>query len=70
MSINPEDVCPIPATHHKFGEAGYFLAMMVENYHDPWPFLYNFNAFLQANRSVTMMLEKELSRYEREDLKG
>ena len=60
-SMNPEDICPISATHQKFGEAGYFLSMMVENYHEPWPFLYNFNAFLQANRSVTFMLQKEIA---------
>lgn len=66
--MNPEDICPIPSTHHKFGEASYFLSMMIENYHEPWPFLYNFNAFLQSNRSVTFMLQKEIASIDRNGL--
>lgn len=32
---------------------------MVEEYHDPDPFRYNLNAFLQSLRSVTLYLQSE-----------
>jgi hypothetical protein len=53
--------CPIPASHDKFEEAHYFLHRMLAEYHEPEPFRWNLNAFLQALRSITLMLQKELS---------
>ena len=51
--------CPIPATHDKLDEAHFFLHMMGGMYHDPDAFRWNMNAFLQALRSVTFMLQAE-----------
>ena len=56
-----EYFCPIPATHDKFDGAYYFFHRMLEEYHEPLPFRWNLNAFLQALRTVTFMLQAELS---------
>ena len=53
--------CPLAETHDKFDEAHYFIERMMIEYHAPIPFRYNLNAFLQALRSVTFVLQKELS---------
>src|SRR2546430_1801522 len=52
--------CPIPLTHDKFHEAHYFLGRILDEYHEPMPFRWNLDAFLQALRAVTLMLQKEL----------
>lgn len=52
--------CPIPLAHDKFHEAHYFLGRILDEYHQPMPFRWNLNAFLQALRTVTLMLQKEL----------
>jgi hypothetical protein len=52
--------CPIPLTHDKFHEAHYFLGRILDEYHQPMPFRWNLNAFLQSLRAVTLMLQKEL----------
>lgn len=49
----------IPSTLHKLDEANYFLARMFENYHSPFEFQFNLNAFIQAIRNVTFMLQSE-----------
>jgi len=51
--------CPIPSTHDKFNEAQYFFGQMLQNYHFPWQFQFNLNAFIQALRNVTFMLQAE-----------
>lgn len=53
--------CPLAETHDKFSEAHYFIERMMTEYHEPVPFRYNLNAFLQALRNVTFVLQKELS---------
>jgi hypothetical protein len=50
---------PMLSTRQKFFEAEYFLARMLENYHKPWEFLFNLNAFIQAFRNITFMLQSE-----------
>jgi len=50
---------PIPSTQDKFNEASYFLGKMIENYHNPWEFQFNLNAFIQAFRNITFMLQAE-----------
>ena len=50
---------PIPSTIDKFWESWYFLLMAADNYHDPWAFRYNLNAFIQALRNITFMLQGE-----------
>lgn len=44
------------------GEAHYFLHRALEEYHDPGPFRFNLNAFLQALRSVTLYLQAEAAK--------
>ena len=53
--------CPLAETHDKFMEAHYFIEQMMNEYHNPVPFRFNLNAFLQALRSVTWFLQKEFS---------
>jgi len=53
--------CPLAQSDDKFAEAHYFLGKMMDDYHDPAPFRYNLNAFLQALRSVTFVLQKDLA---------
>lgn len=53
---------PITATVDKFWEAWYFLLGMCDNYHDPYAFRYELNAFIQALRNITFMLQSEKSR--------
>lgn len=54
-----EESCPIPSTHEKCTEARYFLIQCLLHYHSPQPFLYNLNAFIQAFRNITFMLQSE-----------
>src|ERR1019366_1268124 len=51
--------CPVPSTHDKFNEAQYFFNKMLEQYHRPFEFQFNLNAFIQAIRNVTFMLQAE-----------
>lgn len=53
--------CPVPATEDKYTEAHYFVSRMLDEYHEPFPFRWNLNAFLQALRAVTFILQSELS---------
>ncbi|MCH7719981.1 MAG: hypothetical protein IH988_03185 [Planctomycetes bacterium] len=57
--MTDEHECPIPATHDKYEEAKYFLSRVVEHYHHPWEFQFNLNAFIQAYRNITFMLQSE-----------
>lgn len=50
---------PISSTVDKLWEAWYFILGMVSSYHDPHAFRYNLNAFIQALRNVTFMLQSE-----------
>lgn len=50
---------PLPSTVDKFWEAWYFLLAMAGEYHDPHAFRYNLNAFIQAFRNITFMLQSE-----------
>ena len=54
-----EHDCPVPATHQKYQEAEYFLVKLLEHYHDPWEFQFTLNAFIQAFRNITFMLQSE-----------
>lgn len=56
--------CPIPATHDRFTEAHYFLGRMQTEYHEPDPFRWNLNAFLQALKSVPGLVNVELQKRE------
>ena len=60
--------CPLAETDDKFSEAHYFIERMMVEYHNPMAFRYNLNAFLQALRNVTFVLQKDLSH--REGFKG
>lgn len=51
--------CPIPDTHQKLKEATYFLGKCAEHYHEPEEFQFNLNAFIQALRNITFMLQSE-----------
>lgn len=53
---------PITATVDKFWESWYFLLGMYDNYHEPFAFRYELNAFIQALRNITFMLQSEKSR--------
>jgi hypothetical protein len=57
-------VCPLSDADDKFQEAHYFLEEMMNHYHEPAPFRWNLNAFLQALRSVTFFLQKSLAHRE------
>jgi hypothetical protein len=59
MTKYTDEDCPIPSTQDKFNEASYFLSKMIENYHNPWEFQFNLNAFIQAFRNITFMLQAE-----------
>jgi len=54
-----EENCPIPSTHERCVEARYFLVQCLLNYHAPQPFIHNLNAFIQASRNITFMLQSE-----------
>ena len=56
--------CPLAETDDRFSEAHYFIERMMVEYHNPMVFRYNLNAFLQALRSVTFVLQKDLSHRE------
>jgi len=51
------------ATKEKLSEAEYFLKRMIENQTERDAFKFNLSAFLAAFRSVTMIMQKEFSKY-------
>ncbi|PNG58610.1 MULTISPECIES: hypothetical protein [unclassified Variovorax] len=57
--MNDQGECPIPDTHQKLKEATYFLGKCAEHYHVPAEFQFNLNAFIQALRNTTFMLQNE-----------
>jgi hypothetical protein len=57
--VNDRGECPIPDSHQKFEEATYFLGRCAELYHVPSEFQFNLNAFIQALRNITFMLQNE-----------
>lgn len=57
--MNDQSEDPIPDTHQKFKEAAYFLGKCAEHYHVPLEFQFNLNAFIQALRNTTFMLQSE-----------
>lgn len=57
--MNDQGECPIQDTHQKFNEATYFLGKSAEHYHVPLEFQFNLNAFIQALRNTTFMLQSE-----------
>jgi hypothetical protein len=67
MSADSQDpavaqkVCPLEEADDRFQEAHYFINQMMHEYHEPEPFRWNLNAFLQALRSVTFVLQKTLA---------
>jgi hypothetical protein len=73
------EALPIPETRQKYQEAEYFLVRCAEHYHFPLEFQFNLNAFIQALRNVTFMLQSESQKPEgfgawyaskREDMKS
>lgn len=54
--------CPLDATDDRFDEAHYFLNQAAANYHSPQRFRWYLNATIQALRSVTFVLQKNLAR--------
>jgi len=57
--VNDQGESPILHTHQKFKEAAYFLGKCAEHYHVPLEFQFNLNAFIQALRNTTFMLQSE-----------
>lgn len=55
---------PIPATLDKFHEAFFFLNQTMRSYHSPAEFRFNLNAFIQALRNITFMLQSEENKTE------
>ena len=56
------EATPFPTTVNKYWEAWYFLLGMCEQYHDPYAFRYELNAFIQSLRNITFMLQSEPAR--------
>jgi hypothetical protein len=52
--------CPLYEADDKGAEAHYFLERMMVSYHDPDPFRWSLNAFVQALRSITFYIQKLL----------
>lgn len=69
MTTLTEDLqhSPISSTVDKLWESWYFILMMLQNYHDPHAFRYNLNAFIQALRNITFMLQSEEKKPEKFD---
>jgi len=59
----PISKCPLAEVDDKVGEAHYFLERMMVEYHNPAPFRWNLNAFLQALRSMSFFLQKQLKKH-------
>ena len=59
--MDEEAECPLAETDDRFSETHYFIERMMVEYHEPMAFRYNLNAFLQALRNVTFLLQKDLS---------
>ena len=55
--------CPIPETHDRLSAAHHFLHGILDNYHKANEMRWNLNAFLEAARSVTWVLQKELKQH-------
>ncbi|HYI92884.1 MAG TPA: hypothetical protein VEX68_05030 [Bryobacteraceae bacterium] len=51
--------CPVASTHEKYNEAQYFFWQLLWHYHRPQEFQFNLNAFIQALRNITFMLQSE-----------
>lgn len=51
-----------PETLFRMKEAVYFINQMLINYHEPEPFRFSLNGFIQASRSVTFIMQSELSK--------
>ncbi|MHB1261399.1 MAG: hypothetical protein ACYC2H_06755 [Thermoplasmatota archaeon] len=60
QDYQPDENCPLADSHDKFSEAHFFLEQMLERYHEPQPFRWNLNAFLQARSSVEEVLHGEV----------
>jgi hypothetical protein len=60
-ALSGNSACPVPNAHDKANEAHYFLHQMMEHYHDCSRFRYSLSAYLQAARSITLMLQAELA---------
>ena len=53
---------PFVAASDKLHEVMYFYYRMLDTYHQPYEFRYNVNAFIQALRNVTWLLQSEESK--------
>ena len=59
--IPSQENCPLEEADDKFNEVHFFIEQMMLRYHEPEPFRYNLNAFLQALRNVTV-LQQQMSK--------
>jgi len=59
---HPDDACILDLSHDRLLEASYFLYRMTEDYHDPAPFRFNLNAFLNSLSSVGDMTRLDLEK--------
>ncbi len=59
MTDQTSTECPILSTHDKYHEARYFFSRLLRSYHQPREFQYNLNAFIQALRNITFMMQSE-----------
>jgi|HubBroStandDraft_3_1064219.scaffolds.fasta_scaffold29643_2 hypothetical protein len=64
MQAHDASLCPVPSTHDKYNEARYFFGKLLECYHQPEEFQFNLNAFIQAIRNITFMLQSEENKFE------
>lgn len=57
-----EEGCPLAEMDDRYQEAHYFIEQMMDRYHEPSPFRWSLNAFIQALRNVTFMLQSALAK--------
>lgn len=62
MSVRPEKSCPIPKTHNRLRQVHDLWHEAAAAYPDADAFVTKLNACIQAARSVTFVLQKELKR--------
>lgn len=61
LRILEADECPLSEADDRYQETHYFLSRIMGTYHQPDEFRWNLNAFLQALRNVTFIIQKVLS---------
>lgn len=59
LSAERGPACPIPYAHDRLFEVHHWWHELAHYYHEPEPFRYRLGAFVQAARSVSLMLQNE-----------